>query len=101
MSANIRKIQDLNHIEDGSVMAGLLMLEVVYPNGVELTLDEIAFVCGCSHERIRQIQKNAMEKIKIRLKKIFEERGINYEKELTKKREAWSSGDIVRGVRIG
>lgn len=55
---------DLKRIEDGSVDAGLLLLELATPRGVERTQDEIAFVCGCSKQNIQGIEYRALKKIK-------------------------------------
>ena len=58
-----KKPKGKKEIRDGTVDAGLLLLLLMTPKGVELTTEEIAFVCGCSVQRIRQIQMNALKKL--------------------------------------
>lgn len=68
-----RKYSDEISMEDGGVDAGLLILSAVADR--ELTLEEIAFVCGCSKQHIWHIEAKAKRKIKAE----FEKRGINFE----------------------
>lgn len=49
---------------DGSIDAGLWLLERVIPRGVILTQDEIAYVCGCSRGYIWLLEKSAKEKLR-------------------------------------
>lgn len=60
-------------IRDGSVDAGLLVLSLVSPRGVEWTQQEIAFVCGCSAQNIQDIEYRAMRKIRHEL----QQRGLS------------------------
>lgn len=53
---------------DGSIDAGLHVLSLVTPRGVELTHEEIAYVCGCSRGLIWSYEKRAMQKIRRILK---------------------------------
>jgi hypothetical protein len=54
---------------DGSIDAGLFVLSLVTPRGVELTQGEIAFVCGCSKGLIYWIEKSAKRKLALALKR--------------------------------
>jgi hypothetical protein len=65
-------------MKDGSVEAGLYLLEIFTPHGVERTQAEIAFVCGCSLQNIQHYERAALRKIKAELQrrgidKIFQE----------------------------
>jgi DNA-directed RNA polymerase sigma subunit (sigma70/sigma32) len=51
-------------IIDGSVDAGLVLLEATAPYGRAYTRAEIAFVCGCSPQNIRMIEVRAMKKLR-------------------------------------
>lgn len=51
-------------IEDGGIDAGLVMLEAIYPDGAELSLREIAEICGCRWQNIWYIEKQALKKMK-------------------------------------
>jgi hypothetical protein len=53
----------LHEIPDGSIDAGLLMLELVDPRR-EWTSEEIAFVCGCSVKNIQLAERRAMKKLR-------------------------------------
>ncbi|MFL6284485.1 MAG: hypothetical protein ACJ74Q_15175 [Pyrinomonadaceae bacterium] len=53
-----------DQLQDGSFEAGLYLLSLVTPRGVELTVEEIAEVCGCSKGKIWRIELNAMKKLK-------------------------------------
>ena len=68
-----KKFGDECDYTDGGLDAGLLVLSVVTPPGVELGLREIADVCGCDQQDIWHIERRAMKKIKAE----FERRGIN------------------------
>ena len=57
---------------DGSVDAGLWALAQVSRNGVRYSLYEIAFVCGCSAEWVRQIEERAIKKMRDRLRRKIE-----------------------------
>lgn len=57
---------------DGSIDAGLFLLKSKH--GRPLSLDEIAFVCGCSRSTIWMIEKRAMYKVK---KKIQDLGGVS------------------------
>jgi hypothetical protein len=69
-----KKIQDEITFEDGGLDAGLLVLSAINP-GVELTLEEIAFVCGVNKQDIWHIENRAKRKLRAE----FEKRGINPE----------------------
>lgn len=69
----VKKFSDEIVLEDGSIDAGLLLLSLVTPRGVERTHREIAFVCGCNHQDIWHIEKRAKKKLKAE----FLKRGIN------------------------
>lgn len=62
----------IDEIEDGGIDAGLLTLEAIFPEGAELSLREIAAVCGCRMQNIWYIEQRALKK----LRQAFEERGI-------------------------
>lgn len=49
---------------DGGVDAGLHLLALVTPRGVEWTQEEIAYVCGCSKGYIYLLEKTAMQKLR-------------------------------------
>jgi hypothetical protein len=51
-------------LRDGGIDAGLLLLSLVTPRGVTRTLDEIAFVCGCTKNNIYLIEKRALKKMR-------------------------------------
>ncbi len=68
----IKKFSDKIDLADGGLDAGLPVLSAVTLPGVELSLEEIAFVCGCSKQDIRHIENRAKRKIKTE----FERRGI-------------------------
>jgi hypothetical protein len=59
-----RGLPPLEEVRDGSIEAGLLLLSMVTPRGVELTQTEIAFVCGCSRGLIYLIEKAATRKLR-------------------------------------
>jgi hypothetical protein len=53
-------------IADGGMDAGLLMLSLITPREFEWELQDIAFVCGCTPEAIRQIEEQALAKLRRR-----------------------------------
>jgi hypothetical protein len=55
---------DPSELEDGSIEAGLYLLSLITPRGVELTQEEIAEACGCSRAMIYLIEKGAMRKLR-------------------------------------
>jgi len=55
---------DPEELRDGGTDAGLLLLSLVTPRGVELSQGEIAFVCGCSKAYIYLVEKRAKEKLR-------------------------------------
>lgn len=61
-----------DELVDGSFEAGLYLLSLVTPRGVELSVEEIAEVCGCSKGKIWRIESNAMRKLKARLRRLEE-----------------------------
>ena len=73
MPRGYKKIQDEISMEDGGIDAGLTILAAVTPPGVELTLEEIATVCGVNRQDIWHIENRAKKKIKAE----FERRGIS------------------------
>jgi len=54
---------DLSTITDGTIDAGLLLLELYDPRR-EWSIEEIAFVSGCSRQNIQAIERRAMAKLK-------------------------------------
>lgn len=64
-------------LDDGGVDAGLSLLELAIPAGVELTQAEIAYVCGCSRAYIYYLERKAMKK----LRRAFERRGLGEKSE--------------------
>lgn len=54
---------------DGSIDAGLLLLNAVRAPGAVLTQQEIADACGCSRGYIYLLEKQALEKIRQHLEK--------------------------------
>lgn len=73
----IKKFPDEIKLEDGGLDAGLMILSAVTPPGVERTLAEIAFVCGCNRQDIFHIERRAKQKMKAE----FEKRGISFDVE--------------------
>lgn len=71
----IKKFSDEISLEDGGLDAGLMVLSAITPEGVERTLEEIAFVCGCYKQDIWHIEARAKRKIKAE----FEKRGIRFD----------------------
>lgn len=49
---------------DGSIDAGLYVLSLITPRGIELGREEIAEVCGCNQSYIRAVEQKAMAKLK-------------------------------------
>jgi len=64
MSAQLKEDDYEINYEDGSIDAGLILLMAATPPGVVRTVEEIAFVCGCSRARIWQLEKRAKDKLK-------------------------------------
>ncbi len=60
-------------LTDGGLDVGLTVLSAVTPHGVERTLEEIAFVCGCNKQDIWHIERRAKQKLKAE----FERRGLS------------------------
>jgi len=58
---------------DGSIDAGLIVLETVTPRGASWTQEEIAIACGCSRGYIWLLEKTAMQKIRKRFQRLREE----------------------------
>ena len=50
-----------------NIDVGLAALSKHNKHGQQMTLDDMAYVCGCNRERIRQIQEQALRKIRYRL----------------------------------
>lgn len=50
--------------EDGSIDAGLMLLELVTEPGDERTLEEIAIACGVNRQKIHWIEKRALKKLR-------------------------------------
>lgn len=74
-------------MKDGGIDAGLYLLALATPRGVERTRDEIAFVCGCHPTMIDKIQTAAIRKLR------------NHPKnELL--RDAWDKTIYTEGARI-
>lgn len=49
---------------DGSIDAGLLLLALTTPRGIQYTQGEIAEVCGCSKSLIFHIEQRALAKLR-------------------------------------
>ena len=54
---------DRNHDID----IGLAALSKHNKHGQQMTLDDMAYVCNCDRERIRQIQNQALRKLRSRI----------------------------------
>jgi hypothetical protein len=65
------KQKNYNHIKDGSVEAGLILLQN-HPMLSLFTLEDIAFVCGCSIKNIQNTEQRAL----IRMRNFLVERRI-------------------------
>ena len=70
--------------EDGSIDAGLLLLELVTPAGSTRSLGEIAIACGIRKQKVYYIEQCALRKIRTefakrglgpRLLEVFDEPG--------------------------
>lgn len=62
------KTRETNNVEKTTqIDLGLAVLGAIVPPGVELTLEEIGVVCGCSKESVRLIQNRALKRIRKRL----------------------------------
>ena len=55
-------------LADGSIDAGLYLLSLAAPRDIELSLADIAFVCGCSPTVIKRLEASAIRKLKRRFK---------------------------------
>lgn len=90
---------NLEDLEDGSVLAGLTLLERVMPRGVVLSQTDIAFVCGCSSNNINAIEQRAIRKLRAAFIAAFRRKGVlmetDNECELTKK--IWA---VVGATRV-
>lgn len=64
-----KKFKDELSLEDGGLDAGLTVLSAITPRGVERTLADIAYVCGCNPQDIYHIEKRALKKIKAEFEK--------------------------------
>lgn len=76
-------------IEDGSLLAGLTVLELVTEEGETWSPAEMAIVCGCSIQAITNIERRALRKLRPAFIEAFKKRGIimenDTEHELTQK----------------
>ena len=70
MRAKNEKLSDLS---DGSIDAGLFLLDLATERGNERTQGEIAYVCGCTLQNIQYYERSALKKIKAE----FERRNIH------------------------
>jgi transcriptional regulator len=59
-------------VRDGTIDAGLLLLESVRAPGQTFTQQEIAVACGCSRGYIWWLEKQARAKLRKRLKELRE-----------------------------
>lgn len=57
---------------DGTIDAGLLVLEMITPRGETWTQEDIAHVCGCSRGYIWLLEKQARAKMRQRLQELRE-----------------------------
>lgn len=69
MARGYKKFSDETEMVDGGLDAGLTLLSLATPEGVERTHAEIAFVCGCNHQDIWHIERRAKAKIKAELER--------------------------------
>lgn len=67
-------------IEDGSIDAGLLVLDITRKVNREYTRQEIAEICGCTPQFIAYLELKALRKMKKTLEQILNKKGIDYEK---------------------
>lgn len=51
-------------LKDGSIDAGLYLLCLATPRGIERSQKEIAFVCGCTMQNIQAIEYKALRKLR-------------------------------------
>jgi len=63
-SPNTNPWREFDNPEDGSIPAGLLLLEAITPYGQTRTAQEIADACGCHVRNIQYIEKTALAKLK-------------------------------------
>ncbi len=66
----VKKFKDEEDLTDGGLDAGLTVLAAVMPRDVVLSLDEIAFVCGCSRQDIWGIERRAKQKLKAEFERL-------------------------------
>jgi redox-regulated HSP33 family molecular chaperone len=69
--------RDVREMQDGGVDAGLLLLSLyAEETGRVFSIDEIAYVCGCSHGLVWYVEQEALRKLKKhpRLRAAFSER---------------------------
>jgi transcriptional regulator len=57
---------------DGTIDAGLLVLEMITPHGETWTQQDIADACGCSRGYIWLLEKQARAKMRLRLQELRE-----------------------------
>jgi hypothetical protein len=79
---------ELVGLEDGSIDAGLYLLNIATPRGRTWTQEEIAEVCGCSRALIWLIEKRAMAKLRRLFERKFDKttfprQGMDYGKEIS------------------
>ena len=72
-----RKTQEkkMQKYVDGSIEAGLELLSQISKQGQSWSQADIGKACGCSQARIEQIERNAMKKLKFRMRHII--KGLN------------------------
>jgi hypothetical protein len=74
-AAESKRIQRPVGLYDGSIDAGLLLLELAPIRAGGLTPGDIAFVCGCTRAYIDQLERSAMRKLRRAFKRRGFERG--------------------------
>lgn len=61
---------------DGTIDAGLLVLEMITPHGQTWTQEDIATICGCSRGYIWLLEKQARAKMRRRLQELRDQGDI-------------------------
>ena len=62
MTPSLNKALELP--EDGSIDAGLFIGALLVEEGIGWSSEDIAEMCGCTHQRIQQIEKGALRKLR-------------------------------------
>jgi hypothetical protein len=70
MTDSLKTDQAASLPPDGSIDAGLLVLEMITPYGETWTQEDIAQVCGCSRGYIWLLEKQARAKMRRRFQEL-------------------------------